>query len=111
MVGPPSAAGDFKCQLPTEINIEGAAPCDGADILIAMGSVCIPLSTQSSENVILTADNDPNGVIAPEILFGAPPSCATLATSVATGISMVGQVDFLDAAIGDMGWQVSFTCD
>ncbi len=104
-----SSAGDIKCQLPTAINVEALAPCDGTDIIIAVGTVCIPLSTQSSDNALLTANNG-TGVISLATLTGTGGNCLDLETSITAGIVLVGSVDFFDTAIGDVKAQTRFTC-
>ena len=104
-----SSPGDLKCQLPTGINVEALAPCDGTDITIAVGNVCIPLSTQSSDNALLTANNG-TGMISPATLTGTGGNCLDLETSITGGIELVGQVDFFDTTIGDVKSQTRFTC-
>ncbi len=104
-----SSAGDLKCQLPTGINVETAVPCDGTDISISVGTVCIPLSTQASDNVLLNA-NDGTGSISPATLTGTGGNCLDLETSITAGIALVGQVDFFDTTIGDVKSQTNFIC-
>ncbi|MCZ6715241.1 MAG: hypothetical protein O7B29_14980, partial [Deltaproteobacteria bacterium] len=106
-----SSPGELKCELPTEINVEVDAPCDGTDILIAVGTTCIPLTTQSSDNVILNNDNTAGQIPGAGVanLTGTAANCAELANSVTAGIELVGQVDFFDTQIGDVKTQTRFT--
>ncbi len=113
MVGPPSDPGDLKCQVRIEFDVELAPPCGDGDILIALGSVCISLSTESVENVILNAnDGDPNEVhmIGPFMLEGLPGDCLDLENSMTAGMAIVGQLDFFDTTIGDIKAQTFFNC-
>jgi len=94
------------------INVEEFAPCDGTDILIAVGTVCIPLTTQRSDNVLLNNDNTAGQIPSAGIatLTGTAANCDELTTSVTAGIELVGQVDFFDTTIGDVKTQTRFTC-
>lgn len=66
---PPPAEGAISCSLGSNIVVETAAPCDGADVLITVGTRCIPLTTERAEAVLLRA----NGYIC----WGTDEPCGT----------------------------------
>jgi cysteine-rich repeat protein len=111
--GTPSSAGDMLCNVGASINLEGALPCDGTDVTIAIGSSCIPLTTADSSNVIVNANNGAGTLPAggPALQTGAPFECNTLQSSVASGGAFVGGVGFFDSLIGDLAVQFNFVCD
>jgi hypothetical protein len=110
--GSPSGAGALQCNMGTIIDVEIGPPCDGADILIAVGTRCIPLTTQAVSSQMHNTNNSP-GKDFPDPAFtatGAAIDCLDLATSTATGLTLVGSVNFIDSTIGDLNTQQVFTC-
>jgi cysteine-rich repeat protein len=110
--GAPSGAGGLQCNLPTEMNIEIDAPCGDGDILIAVGTRCMPMTTQAITSQLLNANNTPGKDFPwpPSTASGSAISCPALATSTTTGIVMVGSVNFFDTTIGDLNTNQTFTC-
>ena len=110
--GAPSAVGGLQCNAGAVINVELASPCDGADVLIAVGTRCIPLTTEAVSSIIDNSDNQ-SGVELP--LGGVSGSgtaavCNDLTISTTTGIVLAGAANFFDSTIGDLAVDLSFTC-
>jgi hypothetical protein len=94
------------------MNIEVAEPCGDGDILIAMGTRCMPITTQEMTSQLHNANNTP-GKDFPwpaSTASGSAIPCPALATSTTTGIVMVGSVNFIDTTIGDLNTNQTFTC-
>ncbi len=94
---------------PSVQTIPAAVTVDGNDIVIPLGSVCIPISTQRVENEIMNYNDDPNS-LGPITIEGFQGNCLDLEGSVTAGISLVGQVNFFDSIIGDINAQTFFSC-
>jgi hypothetical protein len=81
-------------------------------VLIAVGTRCIPLTTEAATAQIHNANNTP-GKDFPEPVFsatGIATGCPTIATSTVTGLTLVGAANFSDSTIGDLQSQLSFAC-
>ncbi len=102
--GAPSAAGGLQCNLSVNINVESAAPCGDGDVLIGVGTRCLPLTTETITSQIVDANNTPGKLFPPSGFTntGARADCPALATSTTTGIKLVGAVNFFDSALGDL---------
>jgi cysteine-rich repeat protein len=110
--GKSSGAGGLQCNLGVTINVEIDAPCGDGDVLIAMGTNCIPLTTETVTAQVHNANNVP-GWDAPQPPFtasGNAISCSTLVTSTTTGVTLVGAAHFFDTTLGDLQPQTVFTC-
>jgi hypothetical protein len=103
----------LQCNLPANINVEIAAPCGNGDILIAVGTRCIPLTTES---LIASQIHNTNWTPGKDFpipatqLRGSRIDCLTLSSSVTTGITLVGSVNFFDSTIGDLTTSEVLTC-
>ncbi len=111
--GNPSVAGGLQCNLSVNINVEIAGPCGDGDILIAVGTRCLPLTTEAITSQIHDANKTagkkmPAG--SPYTATGTAGDCAGLATSVTTGLGMEGALNFFDSTIGDLTTFESFVC-
>jgi len=110
--GVPSAAGGLQCNAGAVINVEIAAPCEGADVLIAVGTRCIPLTTEAVSLIIDNSDNLsgvelPSGGLSGS---GTAAVCNDLTTSTTTGMVLAGAVNFFDSTLGDLAVGLTFTC-
>jgi hypothetical protein len=111
--GDPGPPGTFACQLGTNLVVEIAAPCDRQDVLITVGSSCIPLTTQRSDGVIVNANNVPGNELLPmtSISAGVPISCETFDAGNVSGLQTRGSVAFFGSAIGDILTTVRADCE
>jgi hypothetical protein len=110
--GAPSGVGALQCNLGANIDVEIGSPCGDGDILIAVGTRCIPLTTETVASQMHNANSTP-GKDFPVTAFtanGLGISCSTLATSATTGLQVVGSVNFFDSTIGDIQARIDFTC-
>jgi hypothetical protein len=111
--GTPSQAGGLQCNLGVSIVIETGAPCDQTDTLIVVGTQCIPMTTETAAASMSNA-NDVSGTPLPaggSLSSGIAAICNDLASSTATGIELVGAVNFFDSTIGDLAVTLRFTCE
>jgi hypothetical protein len=107
-----SRPGGLHCNLPANIDVEIGPPCDGTDILIGVGTRCIPLTTEVVTSQMHNTNNTP-GKDLPVLPFtgvGTPIPCATLADSTTTGLVLVGSVNFFDSTIGDLTTNQTLVC-
>lgn len=130
-VGDPPAEGAFSCSLGSSIIVERAAPCGDGDILITVGTRCIPLTTASAETVLLSAnglicsgsqaicstDEDcpegetcGTGMIGPDMATGNPGTCEGIASGSFSGVGLRGYVNFFGSTIGDLVTKNSVDC-
>lgn len=110
-VGGTPTAGSLTCNLSSAITVEAALPCDGLDVIIDVGSTCIPLTTATSTGSINNENNVGGTRITPAISGVPTPGCEDLATSITTGTKLVGIINFLDnSTLGDLDVTASFTC-
>ena len=114
--GAPSRAGGLSCEIGTDIVLEFLAPCGDGDLILVVGSSCIPLTTESVTGLITNFNNvamddfpDPNGIGISEI--GVPMSCDDLASSVTTGVQLVGAINFFGTTLGDLAVSLAFSCE
>jgi hypothetical protein len=106
-----SGAGGLQCNLGANIDVEINPPCGDGDVLIAVGTRCIPLTTEAVTSQIHNANNSPGDFpVPPFTSIGTGIPCSTLATSTTTGLQVVGSVNFFDSTIGDLQSQIMFSC-
>ena len=113
-----SDAGDFQCNLGSNIVVETAAPCNGTDILINVGNTCIPVSTEEASGLVTNSNfnacgNSPCTVPVPGITndqTGVPIACTTMDASTVTGFVGVGAVNFFGSTLGDLSVGLKSTC-
>jgi cysteine-rich repeat protein len=108
--GAASRVGGLSCNLGADIIVEIRSPCGDGDVLISVGSACIPLTTESFTTVILDSNNSAPPVPIAGSLLGAPISCQDLASSVTTDLRMVGAINFFDSTVGDLAVALNFRC-
>jgi hypothetical protein len=110
----PSDPGDIQCNLGSDLVVETGAPCNGTDILIDVGTTCIPVSTQRASSLITDANFTPGSVLPnpPNVndLSGNAIACETLDSSTTTGLTGVGAVNFFGSALGDLAVGIRATC-
>jgi hypothetical protein len=108
--GVPARPGAISCTIGVQILIEDDPPCkfdDGIDdITIFLPDTLVPVTTEISNGQIRNANFTPGVNLIGNELYGVPGSCQDLATSVAAGIELFGQIIFWDSAIGDLQTQV-----
>jgi hypothetical protein len=110
--GNPSGAGGLQCNVGAEINVEIIAPCGDGDILIAVGTRCIPLTTETVTAQIHSTNNTPGKdfPLSASSATGIAIGCPAMASSTLTGLTLVGAVNFFDTTIGDLQTNQVFTC-
>ncbi len=111
--GAPSPAGGLLCNMPVNIGVEADSPCGDGDVLIAVGTRCLPLTTQTVSTQITDANNSPGKLFPPgppAVLTGVPGNCEDLATSITTGTRLVGALNFFDSTIGDLVTKEDMVC-
>jgi hypothetical protein len=110
--GNPSVPGGLQCNMGAVIDVEIAPPCADGDVLIAVGQRCIPLTTETLTSQLHNTNNTPakDFPVPPFTGSGAALLCEDLATSVTTGLSLVGTVNFFDSTIGDLHTNQTLVC-
>jgi hypothetical protein len=108
----PSRAGGLRCNLGAVVNIEAAEPCGDGDFLIPIGARCIHLTTETSTAIVIDTNDTALKELPPggATLRGTPADCDALASSVTSGIELVGHVNFFDSTIGDLAIEIDFFC-
>jgi hypothetical protein len=104
VVGGASPAGTLQCNLGVNIDVETGSPCDGTDILIAVGTRCIPLTSNVAVSQLHNTNNTPAKDF-PDPAWtatGAGVTCDSLTNSITSGLNLVGAVNFFDSTIGDL---------
>jgi hypothetical protein len=109
-----SAAGDFQCNLGSNLVVENSAPCGNGDVKINVGSTCIPVGSQEASSSIVDANFQPGSLLpaAPNVNDnkGAHVSCSAMDAGQLKGISGVGAVNFFGSALGDIAVGLVSTC-
>jgi cysteine-rich repeat protein len=100
----PSGPGGLQCSLSANIDVEINPPCGDGDILIAVGTRCIPLTTELVTSQMHNTNNTPGKDFptTPINISGSSIPCTTLATSTTTGLTLAGAANFMDSTIGDL---------
>ncbi|MEO8601790.1 MAG: hypothetical protein ABI629_04345 [bacterium] len=108
-----SRPGDFQCNLGSVLNVESAAPCDGSDIKIAVGTTCVAQTTGTASTLITNA-NFVEGDTVPTSgaleISGEPISCENFRAGNLTGLKVRGVVNFFGSALGDIATGLSADC-
>ena len=108
-----SDPGDLQCNLGTKLQIEAAAPCDGADLLIDYPATCIPFSTQRARSFI-TDGNFGVGTVPPppntNDIMGVPVSCTDLDSGMVGGAQIVGAINLFGSAFDDLAVGIRAIC-
>jgi hypothetical protein len=110
--GAASGPGGLQCNVSTNIDVELGSPCGDGDVLIAVGTRCVAMTSQTV-TAQLHNTNDTRGKDWPLPAYTATGSvipCETLATSTTTDLLLVGVVNFFDSTIGDIQSQLTFAC-
>ena len=114
----PSAAGDYQCDVSARIVIEASpgvgAPCDGTEVLVDVGDVCIPFSTLRASGLMVEANGGGDTVPTPSTLndnTGVAISCGDVEAGNLTGLMGVGAMNFFGSSLGgDLSAALRFTC-
>jgi hypothetical protein len=109
-LSPGSPPGTVQCNLGADLVVEIAAPCDGQDVLITVGSTCIPMTTANSVGVLQNANNAGNLLAVPS-RQGSAKSCLDMDAYEVSGLSIGGHVAFFGSTIGDILSQVNVECE
>ena len=84
----PSLPGGLHCNLGVAVDVETAAPCGDGDVLFQVGDRCVPFTTETTQAVIVDANNVPGEQIPPgqDIYGGLPLACTQLAAGGPSGL-------------------------
>lgn len=111
--GAPSPPGQLQCQFGIALRVELAAPCDGSDVLIDVGSTCVPGTTGRASTLIVNA-NQVRGLTlpaaGPATVNGHAIPCEQLREVGATEMTLVGGASFFGSALGDLAITVESNC-
>ena len=99
-----------RCNLGVSLTVEVAAPCDGTDVLIDVGTTCIPLTTTNAFGFIQNA-NDQGGTLGPFVGNGSSVSCTDQDANITSGISLRGSNAFFASTIGDILSGLTSDCE
>jgi len=103
--GGPSRAGDFQCNLGSNLNVETSAPCNGTDVKIAVGSTCVAMTTGTASSIINNTNFTEGATLpaaGPLEAEGDPISCDSFKSGDLTGLKVRGVVNFFGSALGDI---------
>jgi hypothetical protein len=113
-----SNPGDTQCYLGADLSIENTIPCNGTDVLIAIGTTCLPFTTQRAHGRIDDANLIPGSIIpappqSPDAndQTGSPLACSTVDSSTTTGLVAVGAANLFGSLFGgDQSVALRATC-
>jgi len=109
-----SDPGDLQCNLGAHIRVETGSPCDGTDVLLELGAVCMPVSTQRASAAIIDANFIAASTVPPtpniNDLSGTPIPCGDLDASSMTGLQTVGVANVFGTALDDLSLGLLVTC-
>ncbi|MFQ5514221.1 MAG: hypothetical protein ACE5FG_07235, partial [Myxococcota bacterium] len=109
--GSPSPPGAIWCNNRAGLDVENELPCDGLDVTTQSVRVCAAISSQFGGGELRNADDKgPASVLGPHSDVGQPISCQQFTTTGTDGLVMVGNVNFVDTAIGDLLSQFRTVC-
>jgi hypothetical protein len=112
--GEESREGGLRCDLGVGIRIERNLPCDGADVLMDLGSRCVPFTTEESFAILHDQDAEPGADLPAggENLFGEPVACSTFAAGGPAGLVLGSVVNTFDVArVGDVHMLLALVCE
>jgi hypothetical protein len=111
--GETSPPGQLQCQFGISLRVEGAAPCDGTDVQIAVGSTCVPGTTGVASTQVVNA-NQVEGLRlpmgGPATVTGHAIPCDQLREIGTTEMTLVGGASFFGSALGDLAITVESHC-
>jgi len=114
-LGGASAAGDLSCQIGLQIDVQlpSDGDCDPLDPTpIQLAPLCGAVTTTQAVGQTVDANNTPAKLLplVQSMLNGSGSTCAALAASTTTGISLVGHLAFFDSTLGDIFVAQTFNC-
>lgn len=112
--GDPSLAGGLRCNVGVDIEVEAAAPCGDGDVLFRIGDRCVPFTTETTQAVIVAANNVAGERIpaGQEITTGLPLACTSLAANGPSGLFLAGAVNIFDVErAGDIAFIFFLGCE
>ncbi|MBX3026534.1 hypothetical protein KF840_16640 [bacterium] len=106
--------GEMQCNLGAALTVERAAPCDGTDITINLGSACVPLTTATASTLITTANFNASATVpkngTPASSSGAPVTCSALSSRDLAGLKARGAINLFGSALGDLAVLLGADC-
>jgi hypothetical protein len=108
--GGPSRLGAFTCELGLAVVVETAAPCDGEDVTVEIPGQCVPVTTESFTQTLLSADREIGQQIGPDTIRGQPVECSDLIAGKLGGLTMVGNSTSYDTLMGDLSVPLRMVC-
>ena len=111
--GAATPAGTLQCNVATSVTVETAPPCDGTDVVISVGTQCIPVTAGTFTSIMHNANNTvgKDFPVGGSTTTGVPVgSCEDLAVSVTSGLELTGGANFYDSLLGDLSVSSRFVC-
>lgn len=102
--------GGIRCNLGTSLVVEAAAPCDGNDVIITVGTACFPLTTTNAFGIVNNANAIPGNQLGPFVGSGATNSCSDQNAGDTSGMKLVGSYAFFASTIGDILTGTNLIC-
>lgn len=107
--------GEAQCYLGATLTVEAATGvlCDGQDVTIDVGSLCIPQTTSMAQTLIINA-NGGDGTVPRNGATGAtgvPVTCGQFASGDLTGLQVRGAANFFGSTLGDIANIIYAQCE
>jgi hypothetical protein len=106
--------GEMQCNMGAALTIERAAPCDGTDITINLGSACVPLTTATVSTLITNANFGASITVpksgTPASSSGAPVECSALTSDNLAGYKARGAINLFGSTLGDLAVLLAADC-
>lgn len=112
--GDAARPGEMQCNMGAALAVEAAAPCDGTDITINLGSACLPLTTASVSTLITNANFNAALTVprsgTPASSTGTPVECSALTSDNLSGFKAGGAINLFGSTLGDLAVLLSADC-
>lgn len=113
-----SDPGDMQCNLGVRLTVETAAPCDGTDVQIDLGTMCLPLTTERAKGKIVDANFTPAATVPAAMpgpnandRTGVELSCEDVDAGNVSGLQPVGAFTiFGSSTLGDLSFGMRAIC-
>jgi hypothetical protein len=108
--GIPGDPGSAWCSMRAGLVIEYDPPCDELDVNFSTEKVCVSITTEDAQGLVVNAGAVPGQTIGPLVAAGESIPCPERAANGPAGTTMVGYVGFMDSGLGDMLARFQVTC-
>lgn len=99
--GNPSRPGGLRCNLGVHIEVEANRPCGDGDVILDVGSQCVPFTTEFTEAFLTDANNVPGRELPPHgnNAQGFTVTCPDFASRGPSELQVVSAVTFFEAPV------------